>query len=463
MTSMSMSRPPFLLPVENQVRELDAKLLLAALAAARGHECYLGWKGSLEQAIETLPQGIFFAKSMTPRTVFAFRVLRLLGQKIVATDEEAVVHYGPAFYHGRRLHPTAMALTDRLFAWGEDNRELWTSYPQYRGTPIHITGNPRVDLLRPEFRAFFDERVAALRRTYGRYILINTSFGTINGFSPEMNLANPKPGGRDGLELARAAQGLPEAAARALYGYRTALFRAFQNLVPRVAEAFPERTVILRPHPAENRAFWHDRLKAHRNVRVTGEGNVVPWLLAADVLVHNGCTTAVEGHLLERPVIAFTPLTDPRFDLKLPNALSVACATPEAVIEEIAAVLSGGRSARRCLERDAQLDRFIAALRGRFAAARILDAVEEDLSLTRRGASGRLAGGLLSGVRRGVRAVQRMKSRGRHGSGFKEQRYPAVTPERLQRDVERLLRLGGADARVVVSAAGRDLFRLAPA
>ena len=32
-----------------------------------------------------------------------------------------------------------------------------------RRTPIHLTGNPRFDLLRPELRSLFDEEVARLR------------------------------------------------------------------------------------------------------------------------------------------------------------------------------------------------------------------------------------------------------------------------------------------------------------
>ena len=53
-----------------------------------------------------------------------------------------------------------------LFAWGEDNAELWHQYPQLpAGMPIHVTGNPRGDLLRPEMRAFYDKDVGRIRQS----------------------------------------------------------------------------------------------------------------------------------------------------------------------------------------------------------------------------------------------------------------------------------------------------------
>ena len=55
----------------------------------------------------------------------------------------------------------------------------------------------------------------------------------------------------------------------------------------------------------------------------TAEGNVVPWLLACSMLIHNGCTTAVEGYILKRPVIAYVPLAGgDDFAIDPPNSVS---------------------------------------------------------------------------------------------------------------------------------------------
>ena len=48
LTRMNQNQPALLVPVENQVRELDAKLLLACIAAQRGISSILGPKREME-------------------------------------------------------------------------------------------------------------------------------------------------------------------------------------------------------------------------------------------------------------------------------------------------------------------------------------------------------------------------------------------------------------------------------
>ena len=42
-------------------------------------------------------------------------------------------------------------------------------------------------------------------------------------------------------------------------------------------------------------------------VDVQYEGNASAWMLAADVVLHPGCTTGIEALLLDRPVVSFVP------------------------------------------------------------------------------------------------------------------------------------------------------------
>ena len=56
---------PLLLPVENQVRELDSKILLACIAAFRGFTSYIGSRREIHFNITAFPQGIYMSKSIT--------------------------------------------------------------------------------------------------------------------------------------------------------------------------------------------------------------------------------------------------------------------------------------------------------------------------------------------------------------------------------------------------------------
>ena len=81
---MSSKKPVLLIPVENQVRELDAKLLLAYIAGKRNLTSIIGFKRDIESRIASFPRGIFFSKSRRIGKRKIFPITRKLGHEIVA-------------------------------------------------------------------------------------------------------------------------------------------------------------------------------------------------------------------------------------------------------------------------------------------------------------------------------------------------------------------------------------------
>ena len=79
-----MKKLVLLIPVENQVRELDAKLLLACVAAKRNLTSIIGPKRKIENHIASFPRGIFLSKSLRIVKRKFFPISRLLGHEIVA-------------------------------------------------------------------------------------------------------------------------------------------------------------------------------------------------------------------------------------------------------------------------------------------------------------------------------------------------------------------------------------------
>ena len=67
-------------------------------------------------------------------------------------------------------------------------------------------------------------------------------------------------------------------------------------------------------------------------VVVTRDGSLNAWLLASEVLIHNGCTTAVEGYNSGAPIVNYVPVSDERFDIVLPNLLGTTCRTADQVL-----------------------------------------------------------------------------------------------------------------------------------
>jgi surface carbohydrate biosynthesis protein len=115
---MTSKKSVLLIPVENQVRELDAKLLLACIAARRGLPSIIGSKREVEARIANFPRGIYLAKSMLHGHSKFLKLACKLGHKIAAWDEDARVHLPPETYFSRRPSPVSMGCVSHLFAWG---------------------------------------------------------------------------------------------------------------------------------------------------------------------------------------------------------------------------------------------------------------------------------------------------------------------------------------------------------
>jgi surface carbohydrate biosynthesis protein len=438
MASMSAKRSTLILPVENQVRELDAKLLLACLAAERGFPVVMGSRAFVHYRVGSIPRGVYLAKSLRRLSDKMFDILDHLGHDIVAWDEEALVHYPDRIYYEKRLSPKTLALTTALFAWGPENEALFRGYPAYDGTPIYVTGNPRTDMMRSELRGYFAEEIEDIHKRYDRFVLVNTNFGWNNHFLRAFRMDQPA--------------GLPKNPFEAgLAAHKTLLFESFKRMVPALARALPDHTILVRPHPTEDDGLWRGIAEGLHNVRVCKEGNVVPWLMACETLVHVGCTTAVEAAVIGTPAIAYQAARSEEFDDHLPNALSHHAFDLEELLERTRQVVLGGLGPPGGEARKQLLARHVAALDGPFAAERMLDALEGmgySEHRPERPALARFVRGWLRNRKRTARKKQNMRRSGhRNSTEYHDHRYPGVTLEGLGKRVARMRdQLGRFDA-----------------
>lgn len=463
-------KPPLIIPVENQVRELDPKLLLAVVAARRGFISYIGSHREIDLRIDTFPRGLYLNKSMTARNIKMFEIMRRVGQLVVSWDEEALVHLPAEVYYARRLSPVALGYLADLFAWGEDNAELWRAYPEMPSRlPIHDTGNPRTDLLRAHMRGFYEAEVREIRARYGDFILVNTNFNHVNAFFPAGGLFRPTDDPAAPPELGQGGVGMPRAFAEGLRDHKQAIFEAFLGLIPEIARAFPGVSVVVRPHPTENPEVYRSAAVGQASIQVTNEGNVVPWLLAARALLHNGCTTGVEAFVLGLPGLSFRPVVNDVYDdgfYRLPNGLSHQCFSADAVISLLQGILAGQIGPPEGEERRTLVSRYLTGLDGPLACERIVEVLE--------GIAARF--GEIPGPTLLERLTGKYKARKRYWSRksrerrpgphappeFHRHRYPGVTVEELRRRMDRFQGLLGNPVPIQVRSVLPNVFRLTP-
>ena len=162
-------KPSIILPSETWAREFDAKLLLVCCLAERGYPVYVGCKNTIHLNITDFPAGLYMAKDFRVSSDTMFYILKKLGHDIVAWDEEATLPFDPDEYHAIRISPDSFEKVSAFYAWGQVNKETLECAPYPVPGPVHLTGNPRRDMSRPELRNYFGNDAEALREIVGLY------------------------------------------------------------------------------------------------------------------------------------------------------------------------------------------------------------------------------------------------------------------------------------------------------
>lgn len=370
---MKPSRRYLVFPVEIFNREFDAKILLSCFATERGFSVIIGEKRQIQLNLASLPPCIYLPTNLHNRNHTTTHLLGQLGHMLAGWDEEAIVYCSPEVYVKEKVGSVVFSQPNLFLAWGPENARIWKSQPDYNRKPVYITGNPRVDLLRPELRPYWESQVQSIHDQFGRIILINTNFGKLNNFRPN------KGDEKKSLDRAKISPSDVDEGELGMARHRLALFQHFQEMIGPVAAAFPTHTILIRPHPSENHETWKRAASGHTNVRVQIDGHVIPWLLAADVIIHNSCTTGLEGFILNRPVFAYQPVSSDRFDKRLPNAVSRRATSTGELIEFLRSSLksTGETAHHNDSETSMQLvEQYLASLHGPFASENIVSALE---------------------------------------------------------------------------------------
>ena len=467
---MASQKALLLIPVENQVRELDPKLLLACIAARRGFSSMIGSRREMEFNIDQFPRSIYLSKSMTIRSLIFFRVAKRFSHEIITWDEEALVHLPAETYFSRRLDPKAIRFVSHLFAWGQDNADLWRQYPQLpENIPIHITGTPRNDMMRSQLRPFYEEEVNKIKNKYGDFLLINTNFNHVNAYGADMNLFKPVKKSGDTPKFGRAARGMSRKYAEGLRDHKQAVLDHFIQVIPQLEKAFPECNIVVRPHPTENHAIYNQVADNCERVHVTNEGNVVPWIMATKAVLHNGCTTGVEAYMMGVPAVSYRATVNEEYDYGfyiLPNKMSHQCFDFEQLKDLLQRILHGELGAADGDERQALIGHYLASREGPLACERMVDVLEtidEDLSTApRESLKNKLQRRI---VTHGLHLAKGIKSSlpGSHNRPeFQRHRFPEISPETLQAKLHRFQQLLGYATPLGLEKVTDVIFKISP-
>ena len=343
-----------------------AKLYLGAVAVCHGYDVFVGNQREIAKRVFDIKAGIYIDKSGARTKRSLFFKLKKLGYVPVALCEEGLVYRNRDRYLSERIDPETIRCTDAFYCWGDRQKsDILEKIPDKE--KFRVTGNPRFDLLRPEFRKIWEDESNIIKKKIGNFILVNTNFSRYNRL----------PGTDDVIELLKKRGTLGNEHGilyyKGLVNRLKQMMNAFLDFIPEISSHFPKHTIMVRPHPGENVVPYESLARQHFNVRIHNEGSVIPWIIAADAIIHNSCTTGVEGWLLERPVISYSAGEESIYDSTLPTALSYNCGNIPELIEKLDDVIKCKIGAKRDNATLKIAAEFIHGLNGTMAADHLIE------------------------------------------------------------------------------------------
>jgi surface carbohydrate biosynthesis protein len=287
--------------LEITVRELDSKLLMAILAASKGHQVIISGSMEINMALKTgvLNPGIVHTKSLTPSDKKISTHQKIIDNKSIITsiDEEASINeFGYDKFAIERYSEVTIEQSSAIFGWGTDDvSTLKKKYPEY-SHKIYKTGSPRVDLWKPFFSDYWVKSKNIISEPF---LLVSSNIFVTNTQPFHESLKFNRDAGymhRD-----------PDLFKRSFYSMSNNYKKLYEfiDAIKYLAKNSNGYSVVLRPHPMENITAWKNFLEGVKNIHIIRKDCISLWVKNAFAIMHNGCTTGIEAIVSQKPLLTY--------------------------------------------------------------------------------------------------------------------------------------------------------------
>jgi len=327
-----MGKMNIYIDVEISLRELDSGLLLAILAASKGHkvlishltEIILGFKSGI------LAPGIFHTTNLAPTNQKILRHQNIInnGSFITSIDEEGgLVDHGYDKFAKVRYSDHTLEQSAAVFGWGLEDAETLKKIYHKHNDKIHVTGSARADLWKPKFYKYWGTPKNIPKKPY---LLVSSnmhSITKITSFHKEFKYL--KQAGYFDRDPGFFSKLFKQAAED------TRKTGAFVEAIIHLANNSNGFDIVLRPHPTENIEAWKIFLEDIPNVHVIQNDSITPWVNNAFAVMHNSCTTAIEATVTRKPVVTYIPFYQEYNSREIPNKLGHKTSTLKELSETV--------------------------------------------------------------------------------------------------------------------------------
>tara|TARA_B100001057_G_scaffold499923_1_gene612532 strand:+ start:180 stop:1565 length:1386 start_codon:yes stop_codon:yes gene_type:complete len=321
------------LHLEISARELDSKLFLAILAAARGHEVVVANLEVLEKGLIKgwLPSGVFHTKSITPSESKINRHKAIInkGCKITSIDEEACIdRFNYEKFLKIRYSDETINQSSAVFTWGDEDFEVLNKHYERYSDKIYKTGSPRADLWNPSLSEYWSTPKKIPKKPF---LLVSSNITVFERISFLERIRMMKETGYFDRN--------PDLFKKKFVWSSNDHLKAitFIEAIKHLSKNNNGYDIVVRPHPSEDVSYWNVLLEGTPNVHIIREGAISSWVKNAFAVMHHACTTAVECTISRKPLVTFAAkeLKDHIYQNDLANQLGYVVDTKESLLNKI--------------------------------------------------------------------------------------------------------------------------------
>lgn len=298
---MNSKKKILILPIEIKVREFLSKLYLAYNVLQKtDYQIIIGGNRFLTNNI-IFKNCLWFDKNTFPFLRDKHPVH--IDNKIIMLDEEGPISFHTKAETAERYSKKLVKQINTFIFSGQFDLKKLSKIFIYKNNLV--IGNPKFDLLKKKEKIFFSKQVNLIKKKYKKFIFIpghsvsfddtnlykNTSFNNfrVNNINKK-NISNH-------INLILETRKI----------YQENYFKLL-NLIKKIAFQNPEKILIFRHHPTEDRELIKNFFKdCPNNLKIVYKYSVTPWIIACDHYLHSGCQSVLEAAILKKKIISFFP------------------------------------------------------------------------------------------------------------------------------------------------------------
>lgn len=306
------------LVIDNPERDLEGLVLLGAHLVKMGFSVLLIPFYKQRYVAKTEKIDVLVLNYLRPNNLDVFFEYKRQAIKVAVLDSEGNSRQSVDKFADFVLTTNATHLLDLYMFWGVAQMQAVHTKTSLLPRKTIVTGCPRYDFFAKPWNKCFE-----FQKSERDFILINTNFPLVN---PKFST------GRNSEYKTLIRNGIEPSYALATQDECMSAYQGMKKLITTLAEAFPDQTFVIRPHPFEAVSGYRN-LNRFGNIKVIQSASANSWIKMCKCLIHLNCTTAIEASLMGKLVLSPGWLNNQKIFRSLPQALSHVALHAEEIIE----------------------------------------------------------------------------------------------------------------------------------